>query len=255
MTSSSDRRGGPRQVPPPAGTESRTASAYARFIPREELRSFSAWHPDSFGSGAPAPGAAAAPAPPTPEQQRAALHAARQAGYQDGYRDGLAALEGFKQSFALQTTRQIGQLVAAFDAQFAGLEERMAEALARAATELARQVVRQELASQPELVAAVAREAVAGLLLSARQVDVRVHPDDLPLVSQGASDELERRGARLVPDPGVTRGGCLVESDVGSIDASIENRWQRAAGALGDTAPLGAADAAEPLVLRQDDVA
>lgn len=256
MTSSSDRgRHGIRNVPPPQGSTAKPASAYTRFIPREEVQTVEAWNPDSFG-GTPRPGPAAdaPPPPPTPEQQQAALQAARQDGYQNGYRDGLVALEGFKESFARQATQQIGQLVQAFDAQFSALEERMSQALAQAAASIARQVVRHELRTQPELVAAVARQALGELLLGAGHVTVQVHPDDLPLVAEGAADELERRGARLIASPAVPRGGCLVESDLGVVDADIELRWQRAAAALGDDAPLGATEApADPLVLRHGD--
>ena len=43
--------------------------------------------------------------------------------------------------------------------------------------------------------------------------------------------------ARLVIDPAVTRGGCIVESDIGVIDASIETRWRRAVASLGRNDP------------------
>ena len=50
----------------------------------------------------------------------------------------------------------------------------------------------------------------------------------------------------IVADAAVTRGGCLVESDIGIIDASIESRWRRAAAALGSQADwAGTAPAAE----------
>ncbi len=231
-----------RNVPPPQGGK---ASVYSRFIPREELNSFSAWNPDSLSDG-PGPGPAAAPrrpgvsrpAPAEPQQDVAAEHArqlraSRQSGYQDGYRDGLAALEAFKQSFAQQTSAQIGQLVAACGAQLDGLQQAMARALAVSATQMARQIVRSELATRPELVAEVAQEALDTLLLSARHITLRAHPDDLPLVAQGAAEVLAARGARLLADPTLTRGGCIVESDIGIVDASLEARWRRAAASLG----------------------
>ena len=243
MTTSSSRREA-RQVPPPA-PGAKPASPYARFIPREELSSFSAWTPDALsGAGASAAtglvaGTDASPAEPAAESVEAALQAARQSGYQDGYRDGLVALEGFKRSFAQQMTAQLGALLRSADDQLGAMEEQMAEALAHAAMDLAGQVVRHELTVQPELVAGVAREAVSGVMLSARHITLRVHPDDAPLVAQGAGDELERRGARLVTDPTLSRGGCVVESDVGIVDAGIENRWRRAAAALGGDADWG----------------
>ncbi len=217
------------------------ASPYARFIPREELGGFAAWQPGDLSSGESraSPVHKASPPPPPPPQrspeQLLAEHVrnARTGGYQDGYRDGLAALEGFKQSYASQVTAQMGTVTQAYGQQLDSLQQQMAHALAVTATHLARQMVRTEITQRPELVAAVAQEAVDTLLLSAKHITVRVHPDDLPLVAQGAADVLNARGARLLPDDSVSRGGCVVESDIGAIDASVETRWRRTAAALG----------------------
>ena len=216
------------------------ASAHARFIPREELEGFASWRPHAFDD------ATASTRSPRDEAQRAAGHAAalngaRQAGYQDGYRDGLVALENFKQAFAAQMTAQIGALVSAFDAAFAQLESQIADTVAASATALARQVVRSELVTRPELVAAVAAQAVEAVLLSAKHIRVHVHPDDLALVQQGAADALAARSARLLADATVSRGGCRIDSDIGRIDAGIEARWSQAAATLG-----------QPLALRDD---
>lgn len=229
-----------RNVPPPAG--GKAATPYARFIPREELGEFAAWKPGTLGEpAAPAPGAAPAAAEPSADEWRAQVAAARQAGYQDGYRDGLAALESFKQSFAKQATDQVGALLKSFDAQLARLDEELAGAVARTAVQMARQVLRAEIAARPGLVAQVAAEAVNGVLLSARHIRVQVHPQDLPLVAEGADEALKARGARLVANAAIERGGVLVESDVGAVDARIAERWAQAAAAMGHDEPWDAA--------------
>jgi flagellar assembly protein FliH len=227
MTNSFDR--------PPADK-----AAGSRFIPREELDGFAAWRPHAFDDVPPPAGGLHKP---RDEARRAAgeqasMHSARQAGYQDGYRDGLVALESFKQAFATQMSAQLGALVAAFDAEFAQLESSMADAVAASAVALARQVVRSELQTRPELVATVASQAIEAVLLSAKHIRLHVHPTDLPLVQQGAADALTARGARLLADPALSRGGCRVESDLGRIDASIEARWSQGAAVLGQPLPL-----------------
>jgi flagellar assembly protein FliH len=236
--STSKPRSGFKNVPAPEGAK---PSVYSRFIPREELGSFASWSPGTLaGDGAQAPpqsGVFRTPppepeTPPTPDVG-AQLHAARQGGYQDGYRDGLAALEQFKQSFAAQMTAQLGQLTQSYGQELDALQQDMARALAVSATHLARQIVRSELSARPDMVVAVAQEAVDTLLMSARQITVRVHPDDHALVAQGAADVLAARGARLLADTSIARGGCLVESDVGVIDASVAARWKRAVASLG----------------------
>lgn len=223
-------------------SSNRGGNGYSRFIPREELGDFAAWKPAGFGGAQPAAAPNAPPAPPpepTPEEWRARVAAARQAGYQDGYRDGLVALEGFKQSFAAQATAQVGKLLQGFDHQFEQLEAQIAESVARTAVQLARQVVRHELAAEPDLVAKVAAEAVNAVLLSARHITVRVHPQDLPLVAEGAEEALKARGARLLADEGIERGGVMVDSDVGAIDARVAQRWMQAASALGHETEWG----------------
>ena len=203
-------------------------------------------------AAAAAPASASAAAPPTPAsaavdtavqldalrtQMQAEMErqvtAARQQGYQDGYRDGLVALESFKESFATQTSGQMGQVLLTLDKELGQLEQQLAASVARVATELARQVVRSELATRPTLVADVAREAINAVLMSARHINVQVNPHDHALVARGCEEALLARGARLLAHPAIARGGCRVESDVGVIDAGLAMRWAQATQALG----------------------
>jgi flagellar assembly protein FliH len=244
----------------------RAPNTYARFIPREEVGEVTAWQPGSFGGPerrtADRRKAAANPAPPvaTPAAEDAerarqlaqAVEAARQAGYRDGYRDGLVALESFKQSYAQQVSAQVAGVVVACQSQLDALQTSMAESVTQAAVALARQVVRHELATRPDLVSAVAREAVESILESARQLSLRVHPDDAALVAAGAGEALSARGVRVVADAAVERGGCVVDADIARLDASLAARWHRAVAQLGvaagwhEAAPALPQGAAEP---------
>ncbi|MCW7540552.1 FliH/SctL family protein [Aquabacterium sp. A7-Y] len=236
MTASSNNGGNNGGKVPPRTVQS-------RFIPREELTSFSAWSLGSLAHGESGPVHPAAPEPapepdpepagPTPEEILAELNEARQSGYKDGYRDGLSALENFKQSYAAQITAQVGQIAASYQAQLDALEQQLALSLAQVASDIARQVVRTELSTQPELIEAVAQEALSTLVHSARHVRVLVHPNDHQLLTERGQLDLESRHARLLSDAGVTPGGCVVEADIGVVDAAIETRWRQVTAALG----------------------
>ncbi|WP_051243892.1 FliH/SctL family protein [Azohydromonas australica] len=246
MTSSSDR--------PP-----RPGSLYARFIPREELQGFTAWMPTSFEPPAPVEAATPAPCPDISvvehevllEAARAAaleegLAQGRRQGYEEGLREGMSALENFKRQHAVQLEAQVGTLLQSIDTQFQGLEETMAQAVAEAATRLARAMLRTELHSRPEAVATVAQEAVAAMLAGARRLRVLVHPEDEALVQAGAGLLLESRSARVLSSPTIARGGCVVESELGRIDARIEQRWAQATQLLGVPLPWNEPAAAAP---------
>jgi len=301
--------------PPPGGG---APNSYTRFIPREELGTFSAWNPETFEpppvatpqgdvgvrkptlaeraaaevrpnmkagttakhapqatgapTAAPKPGVRAAPAanakaapvrrpivggvpgqaeaeeqaakevPAAPPLNVDALvNEARQSGYQDGYRNGLAALESYKQTQAAQMAAymsdQVGALAADFHHRLESLEQQLAGRIAGVALELARQVVRSELQQRPDVVVEVAEQALGALLASARQIVLRLNPDDHALAQAQLTEMLAARGARLVPDLSITRGGCVVESDIAVVDASVEARWDRAAASLGHHAP------------------
>ncbi|MES2090833.1 MAG: FliH/SctL family protein [Pseudomonadota bacterium] len=290
-----------KPVPPGGGIP----NSYTRFIPREELGSFSAWNMQSLEAAEADKAGAAAdtgvrkqtfseraaaaapvtdkPAPKTAGARTAAKPAAKstnvtsirrpmvgglpgqesesappepkaaapvpvvnveelvdqagKAGYQDGYRNGLAALESYKQTQAAQLAShlsdQVGALAADFHHRLESLEQQLAGRIAGVALEIARQVVRSELDQRPEAVLMVAEEALGVLLASARQIAVRLNPEDHALAQGSLTEVLQARGARLLPDPSVVRGGCVVESDIAVVDASVEARWHRAAAAMG----------------------
>jgi flagellar assembly protein FliH len=279
MTSSKARRDLHAPLPPAPPAAPKGASVYSRFIPSEEISQFAAWTPGSF-SDAPAPqrgvihpaaaaalaaqaaaeaaaqaaqaaehlAAASAPKPSTAEVLAEATHAARQGGYQDGYRDGMAALESFKKTFATQMAAQIGALMASVGDELDALQQDIARTLAVTATHLARQIVRSELVTRPEQVVQVATETIDTLLLSARHITLRVHPDDQTLVAQGAGELLSARGVRLIGDDSILRGGCLVESDIGVVDATLQSRWRRSAAQLGCDEAWDAPDPADAAV-------
>lgn len=275
--------------PPGSGAPSGTPNSYTRFIPREELRGFSAWAPESLedpsvsksapgqspaGGGVhkapfavragvagaqgqgpaagaqiggvpdqnPAPAkaqkAAKAPEPePPPVDLEAVARDARQAGYQDGYRDGLSALESYKQTQAAQMAAfmsdQVGALVNDLHGRLESLEQQLSGRIAGVALELARQVVRSEISLRPELVLTVAEDAMTTLLSSARQVVLRLNPEDHALAHGALEEQLQARGARMVADPHVSQGGCILESDIAVVDATVEARWRKVAAAMG----------------------
>lgn len=97
----------------------------------------------------------------------------------------------------------------------------------RLAFEVSKKVIRREATVNPDIVIYNIREALR-LLRDSRSLTLQLHPDDLKTV-QGddiVRQELERKTERLElkANSDIQRGGCLLETDDGFIDARVESQ-------------------------------
>jgi len=142
-------------------------------------------------------------------------------GYQRGYAEGLAA---GRDEVALRV-QKLDQLLSYLHRPLENLDATIEEELTWLATEIARQLVRRELRTAPGEIVAVVREAVALLPSGSTSIQVRLHPDDARLIrevlSLGQGDEPIWR---IIEDQTLSRGGCVVNTDLSRIDATIEKR-------------------------------
>ena len=94
---------------------------------------------------------------------------------------------------------------------------------------IAKKVIASELLLQPESIITVIRQAIEQLD-HPDNLKVYVHPDDIQVVLDAIEfDELTEIGSQSVQtevkaDQRINRGGCVVESDCGSVDARLESR-------------------------------
>ncbi|MGE0790662.1 MAG: FliH/SctL family protein [Sandaracinaceae bacterium] len=106
------------------------------------------------------------------------------------------------------------------DAAYREITERLAE-LAGA---IAKRAVLDAVTLEPDAFARLAEQALERVR-RASELELRVHPDDAPLVA--------RLDARVVKDATLTRGSCIVRCELGEIDAGIDARVERLVAALG----------------------
>ena len=148
-------------------------------------------------------------------------------GYAQGERAGLEA--SVKRTDAL--VRRLGETID----ELAGLRRQILDhserQLVQLAIALARRIVRRELAADDELLGALARVALERLG-EARPATIRLHPDDFARSTAGRLDHWAAAHVSVLPDPNVPRGGCMVESPFGFVDAGVDAQLQELAAAL-----------------------
>jgi flagellar assembly protein FliH len=98
-------------------------------------------------------------------------------------------------------------------------------ALTSLALALAERLLADRLEADPTRVRAIVREALDRVRRASR-VRVRVHPAD-----RAALGDLD---AEVLEDPSIERGGCVVESELGEVDARLEVRLEALARALAE---------------------
>ena len=141
--------------------------------------------------------------------------------YQRGYAEGLAGGREDLASRVQQLDRILGLLGRPLEALDAAVEEQ----LTWMTTEIARRLIRRELRTSPGEIVAVVREAVGLLPVASTDVQVRLHPDDAQLIREVLSLGRDDQPIwRIVEDQTLSRGGCLVNTELSRIDATLEKR-------------------------------
>ena len=143
------------------------------------------------------------------------------------------AVESVREDEASPEVDRVRRLVQAMLGGFARQRREMLMELqpyvVRIAVEVARRVVRRELDTDPGMIARTVESALEQVAAAA-QARVRVHPLDAQVL-QATIRELvpasdEAAAVEIIPDGSIERGGCVVESDRGIVDARLQTQFE-----------------------------
>jgi type III secretion protein L len=135
----------------------------------------------------------------------------REAAYREGYEDGLLELN--EHLLAARDTRAEALV---------GVEQEVLRLSVKIAAKIIGRELKRDDATLADIVASALRNVQPQEMLV-----VRINPADAPLV-QEHRERLDptARALRLdlVPDPRVARGGCVIESPSGTVDAQLDTQ-------------------------------
>lgn len=151
------------------------------------------------------------------------------AAYENGFRQGEKAgletaekkIEAMMKRYA-EAIREVGRIKPTLYAQ----AERD---VVRLALEVAKKVVHREVQVDREIVQTLIKVALNHVAVKSA-ITIRLHPVDLEFVSRERkasmpADESQRE-ITLLADKSMERGGCLIETECGDIDARIEEEFR-----------------------------
>lgn len=176
-----------------------------------------------------------APPPPLPEQRglpsveelEAIEEAARAEGYARGHAEGLAS----GQAEIRRIVAQMEGILDAFTRPLARLDAEVGDALGALAVRIAGALLGRSYAADPALLADLVREALEISGSETRQLELRLHPDDIAMLSPHLPP---LDGVRLVPDLTLARGDLRVHADSVRIDGSLAARLNAALQSLAE---------------------
>lgn len=188
----------------------------------------------TFCPGGPVRGVTVAPSVPPPDPS-VVIREREKVAYAKGLADG-------EQRLGEQLIRQRNELQELHRGVLASLRDAVSKVCREAEDtliEFAFEVAQKVVAGIPidrGVVEASIRSALAEAE-EATEFFIHLHPEDLKLLQQHASESLAEaarsRPMHFLPDPEVSRGGCLVRTKFGIIDARRETRLARVREALG----------------------
>ncbi len=171
---------------------------------------------------------ASEPSPPVADIE-AELNALREAARAEGYAEGLA--RGLAETE--QTDKRMKQLIESFGYTLDNLDFHLSEMVLDLALDVARQVVTGELSVRPQHILDVVNLALKQMAESSREARLLLNPEDAVLVRPHLDQVLDKNRLRIVEDVRIVRGGCMIETSQGDLDATLPTRWRQVVQVLG----------------------
>jgi len=142
--------------------------------------------------------------------------------------DSVAA--GLRQGFE-EGAAQWADALRAARARVAEAARKAQPEIVRLALRVAEKILRQRIETQPDAIVPMVDEALRTFLAQNQtRVVLRVHPADEKVLAAHRQRWLERNptigGIVVVPDEAVGRGGCRLESESGTVDATFATQLE-----------------------------
>jgi flagellar assembly protein FliH len=165
---------------------------------------------------------------PSPSAER--QEAAEREGFAKGFREGERAGELSAKNRMDPVFERMASTIDEIAGLRSGLMRRAERELVRLALAMAERVLRREIDVDRELLAVMARVAIDRLGENA-VATIHLNPADYDAATAGREPE-PGKAVETVADSNVPRGGCIVRSSFGTIDAGIDSQIRELSRAL-----------------------
>ena len=167
---------------------------------------------------------------PLPAVDEEAVREAYNSGIEEGRRRTVELLE---EQYALRIQEhcsRIDQLLSEVQQRLQTVTPELEQSLFRFVVGVAEHIIRKEVHTKSEIILSVIKDSVKKII-GVEKVKVRINPAEMKYVRgkkttiQSVSDSL--REITFDADDSVEPGGCIIESDIGNVDARISTQLEQ----------------------------
>lgn len=163
------------------------------------------------------------------QQAHLKASAVEKEAYEKGYREGEKAGKEVGEKMVETLLKQYAQTLEELTNLRKHVLSLAEREVVRLSLEIAKKVVKREVTIDEEVILTLVKVALSRLG-DESAMTLRVNPRDYQFLArhrstQGTSSALNE-GIKLVEDPSITRGGCLIETESGIIDARVEEQFR-----------------------------
>jgi flagellar assembly protein FliH len=172
----------------------------------------------------------------------------KQKAYEEGFAAGTEAGRTAGQEQYHKQIKKLEAVLAAVHNEIGARNERYEQQILLLIKSMVDRLVHHEVSVNPEVMRACLRETLQFVMENA-QIKVHLHAVDVKRLQEAAAEDPSllagKNRLQLVEDPGISAGGCILQTDFGEIDATVENCREKLyeaidrifAGILADDAP------------------
>jgi len=122
---------------------------------------------------------------------------------------------------------EVYHIIEDFDEKLKEYEQSFERLVIGAAVELARKIIKREV-QQETIINDVVKDAISKVV-GANEVRIKFHPEDLKELNTYSRNLINSSSfskIKLEEDEKIERGGCLVETEIGNVDARISTQLE-----------------------------
>ncbi len=145
-------------------------------------------------------------------------------GYGEGYKEAKEELEHKFNNDLEVKKNELNQLILNLNNNVASYENDFDKIVLELAFLISEKIIQREL-SKDTIIIDVLKKSLRKVL-GANHVHVKLNPSDHQLINGGKEKIADESISKLIfeEDPRINKGGCIVETEIGNIDARISNQ-------------------------------